>query len=65
MGHRMRFSLLLSTCAFLQGNEFPPQTVAGAFQARHKLDGCGSETDPGSNINSLCHWSTSAANLTF
>lgn len=41
MGHQMRFSLLLSACSFIQGIYFPPQTVAGAFWTRQKLEGSG------------------------
>lgn len=42
MGHQLRFSVHLSMCSFLQGNDFPLLTVAGANQAKPKMDGCGS-----------------------
>lgn len=42
MGRGMRDSVLVSTRSFIQGNDFPSQTVAGAYQAKHKLGGSGS-----------------------
>lgn len=35
----IRFAVLVSMCHFLRGADFPPHTVAGAYQANHRLDG--------------------------
>lgn len=39
MGRWRRLSLLLSTCSFIQGNDFPPLVVAGALSRDTDLDG--------------------------
>lgn len=42
MGHQLRFSVHLSMWSLLQGNDFPLLTVAGAYQAKQKMDGISS-----------------------
>lgn len=37
MGHWMRCAVLVTVCCFIQQNDFPPHTVAGAYLA--ELDG--------------------------